>query len=255
MLMALKVGENMALSSISIEIVNNPYKGCIEIKTEQATSELGEIEYLIISRKSDNDSEDIDRILEKKIESLDDLNYIYRDLSSICGVTYTYFVELTDGIEVGYSILESDTFSGIECVFDGIFVGDENKQYMAILNCSTSIVRNTQQNYVTTLLGRTPYKVSNANVNYTTGQSSGLFVRFDEYNKPIAEMSNSYRIEVIDFLTDGNDKILKTSNGDVWLVSIDSNVDLNFDDNYSGYNLISFSWTEIGDVPLLRTVS
>ena len=138
--------------------------------------------------------------------------------------------------------------------FDGLFIGDYTKQYVAPYNCNTTYTQITQSNYVTTLSARTPYKVINANVNYASGNSSALFLQLDNNNNPIPDYSGEYTEEILTYLTNGEDKILKTSRGEIWLVTIDQEVNVDPNDNYEGTRIISFNWTEIGDVPILRTV-
>jgi len=55
-------------------------------------------------------------------------------------------------------------------------------------------------------------------------------------------------------LSDGTDKILKTSDGEVWYVSVDPGINITSDDHFIGSNKIEFNWTEIGDVPVLKKV-
>ena len=245
----------MALSSISISIENNPYKGYIDITSNRNVSSLGNIAYIHIFHRQYNVSQSYQKIYEIKVETLDDLDFIIHDYTCVAGLHYQYYIEVADGNQAGYTVLENETISNVECYFEGLYIGNDTSQYMAHLNCSTDIARNTQINYVNTLSGRTPYRVSNNNLNYTTGHSSGLFLQLDENGNIISERNSSYEKEVIDFLTDGTSKIIKTSNGGMWYVSIDQEVDMSDDDKYAGMNLISFSWTEIGDVPVLRTVT
>lgn len=216
---------------------------------------LGYIAYMFVYRRVHGVGNTYSKIYEKPITSLDDLNVTEKDIISNSGATYDYYIELADSNTSEYNVLEFDTVSNVESWFQGLFVGNYEKQYVAHLSCSTSVTRNTESKYVTTLLGRTPYVVSNSNLNYSTGSSQGLFSRLDNNNQPIAELTDEYRNEVVDFLTDGTDKILKTSTGGIWLVSIDPQINIEPDDNYLGFNIISFDWTEIDDVPILKKVT
>ena len=244
----------MALSSIGINITNNPFTGMIEITSVKQESASNEIMYILISRRKHDTEDDYERVYEKVIVTLDDLSFSDVDMSGKSGISYDYYVELTDDNTVNYNVIEFGEVNNVECWFDGLFVGNDDKQYIAPLNCNTSYSRNTQSNYVTTLSGRTPYRVSNTNLNYTTGKSSGLFVPLDSYNQPAPTNTKEYIKEVVDFLSDGTEKILKTSDGDAWYVSIDPGINISFDDRYIGSSMIDFSWTEIGDLPLPKKV-
>ena len=60
---------------------------------------------------------------------------------------------------------------------------------------------------------------------------------------------------MVQFLVDGTEKILKTSDGGIWLVSIDPTVNVTSDEQYRGSSKIEFEWTEIGDVPVTKKVT
>jgi hypothetical protein len=113
------------------------------------------------------------------------------------------------------------------------------------------VTRNNQVNYTTTIGARTPYRISNANTNYTTGSSSAIFCPIDMNGNPIKTVTKGYISEVVDFLTDGETKLLKTSDGDMWFVSIDPQIQISFDNYYIGSSQISFDWTEIDDIPYI----
>lgn len=245
----------MAISSIDITIVSNPYKGLVEISSTVQQGASESIEYVLIYRRLHGTLDDYVRVYQKVITSTSQLTFEDTDITVRAGDTYDYYIELTDGITAGYTVIEFGTISSVECWFDGLFIGDYDTQYLAPLNCNTSTTRNTQASYVTTLAGRTPYRVSNANLNYTTGQSSALFVPLDEYHQPVKLTTKEYTEQVVDFLTNGENKILKTSDGRVWCVSIDPDVSISFDDYYIGSSTISFNWTEIDDVPTTKKVT
>lgn len=245
----------MALSSVNLTITNNPFKGCVDIVSESNTVSLGSIAYLMIFRKLHVVGSTYSKIYEKAISSVSDLTFNDIDLTAKCNTSYDYYIELANGHNTGYTVLENETISNVQSYFEGLFIGNNTKQFVAHLDCSTSITRNTQSNYVVTLAGRTPYKVSNSNLNYTSGQSSGLFLQVDENNELYFGKNDDYIQSVVDFLSDDTDKILKTSDGGIWYVSIDPGVSVAHDNYYKGYNEISFSWTEIGDVPVLKVVA
>lgn len=239
----------MAISSANIVIENNEYKGGIEIKSTKATNSLGSISYMMIYRSYYNDIDSKVKLYEIALSSANDLTFELLDITSCSNHKYTYYIDLTNNNTSTATILQSATISGIVCEFNGMFIGDYDKQYFAQLDVSTNAVQNTQVNYVTTLSSRTPYRVSNANTNYATGQSSGLFFETDANNRLIVRDNRDYVNEIIAYLMDGNEKILKTSDGDIWYVSIDESASGQFNDRYKGKYEIQFNWTEIGDVP------
>jgi hypothetical protein len=244
----------MALTSIDISITNNNLKGYVEINSTKTGSASSAISYVLISRRKHGLQYDYTRIYEKVINNVNQLTFSDNDLSVKSGETYDYYIELTDGISSGYTTIEFGEIENVACWFDGLFVGNEDGQYFAPLDCDTTTTRVTQASYVMTLAGRTPYRVSNSSANYTTGQSSGLFVPFDEDNTIEIQQTKEYIKEVLDFLTDGTEKILKTSAGEAWYVAIDPDVSVTSDDHYIGSSKIEFNWTETGDIPEIKKV-
>ena len=230
---------------------NNPYSCCVDFVSSANVSTLGDIAAVEIYRKKYGVLGIGNKILNKIVSSVSDLDFQYSDITNKSGVKYVYTVQL---MTANSSLIEYSEFE-VDSSFIGLFVGDFNKQYIAQYNCKTTYSQKTQSNYVATLASRTPYKVSNSTLNYADGNSSGMFLPFDSSYNPLPDYSGEYSEEVVAFLTDGKEKILKTSRGEIWLVAIDEDVNVDNNDNYEGTRIISFDWTEIGDVPVLRTVS
>lgn len=241
----MKVGENV-LSYISMNIYNNQYKAGIQLDSTILASSLGDVDKIEISRKKYNGAS-WSKIYTISVEELSDLEFHLLDITALCGTAYSYTIDIKNED----TIVESQIYDNIKCDFEGMLVGNFNNYYVATANCSTSTKRNTQVAYVNTLTGRLPYRVSNAQTNYTTGQSEGLFLKLtNDKKKFIPDEYAEYATEVVDFLTDGAEKIIKTNDGQIWFVSIDQAVTLPSNENYRGYYLVSFAWTEIGDIPI-----
>ena len=240
----------MALNSIEFSAENNQYTGTIDVQTQGTVEQLENAAKLVIARKIYGETGNGDIIFEKDLTEVADLDNLYKDMSVRPNVKYTYMATIYNSSSV---VIEFGNTSA-EAWIDGIAIGDFDTQYLAPLSCKSDYARNTQVNYVTPLAARTPYRVTNSAMNYTTGQSSGLFLRVDENNNLVKEDNSSYTREVVNFLSNGENKILKTTDGDMWYVSIDGNVSVDFDDYHVGYRIINFDWTEIGDVPLRKQV-
>ena len=240
----------MSLTSITVVASNNPYSCCVDFVSSANVSALGNIAAVEIYRQKYGILGIGNKILNKIVSSVSDLDFQFSDLTNKSEAKYVYTVQL---VTSDSTLIEYSEFV-IDSTFIGLFVGDYEKQYVAQYNCKTNYSQKTQSNYVTTLASRTPYKVSNANLNYADGNSSGMFLPFDNNYNPLPDYTGEYSEEVIAFLSDGKEKILKTSRGEIWLVTIDEDISVDSNDNYMGTRIISFDWTEIGDVPVLRTV-
>lgn len=233
------------LTYMSATIENDPYNGGIRITGNKSGSSIGSIKKLVVSRKIYGTSSWTD-IYTKNITNANDFNIALLDITAKPEYSYSYTISL-NGTN---TTIEFQIYDNIKCVLDGLFVGNFDKQYVAYTNAETDTKKNNQVNYVVTLAGRTPYRVANSQVNYTTGSSSGLFTKLTvDKKKLVPDYNREYTNEILDFLTDGTAKILKTNDGDIWYVSIDDGANAGFNDRYFGMNGISFNWTEIGDVP------
>lgn len=235
-------------SSLLVEVSNQPTRGGILIKSAPIVDSIENITKLRILKKNPTTNEWFE-LFQKAINAVDDLELSLLDILTVAGTVYNYYIELS----YGDSIVESEVFSDIKCDFNGLFIGDFEQQYIAGLNFKTeSVKRNRSVEYVSTLYGRYPYRVSNADTDYYTGTSSGLFLELVDNNNGgksfDPDMYHVYYSKVMDFLCNNQNKILKTHDGFAWYVSIDSNPTEIYSDHW-GMNAIQFSWTEIGELP------
>ena len=238
------------LTYITVTVENNCYRGGIEIKSTVATDSVGSVSSILISRK-DRSKTGWTELYTRAIESVEDFNFNLFDITAISGKSYDYAFD----VKAGNNVIESQIIDNINCWFDGLFVGNFNEQYIAGSNYKTDTKRNTEVNYVTTLGSRTPYRVSNGLSNYTTGTSEGLFLKVTSDGKRfIPDVDHSYSTQVLDFLSDGTGKILKTHDGQIWYISIDNTPATPYNNGFEGMNSVTFSWTEIGDVPVFGAV-
>lgn len=234
----------MALSSVTITFSNNPYVGGIEIHSVANTEELGSINKMVILRRISG-STDWNEITTITISSVADLTFNKIDILTLSGIRYEYSVDLKNNDE----ILESEIADGIECWFDGLFIGDFETQYVAGTNFKTDYITNQSVEYVETLNSKYPYRVSNGISNYCTGTSEGLFLELTSDKKGFKpDTYHTYSDRVLDFLRDGGTKILKTHDGHGWCVAIDNQPTKVYSD-FLGLNAISFKWTEINAFP------
>lgn len=223
---------------------NDPYLGGIKITSTKKKSSIGSVTEVKIYRKSLGQSWEYLKSIE--ISSANDLNFSFLDIAVASGKDYMYYVDIL----ADTSIVETQTYDAVSCWFEGLFIGNDTGSYMAGTNVEINETINTQVEYVTTLSSRTPFRVSNTNVNYSTVDVSALFMKLsDDKKKFIVDKSYDYLNKVIAFLTDGTGKIIKYEDGRIWYASIDAAIVKPFNDRYIGNNGVQFSFTEIGDVP------
>lgn len=231
------------ITKIAVTITNNIYLCGLEINSTLTGGSVTGIDKVVIKRQTYG-TNTWDEVYSIDVAQSSDLVFDLVDILVKNNTKYKYSIDLKSG----ETIIESQIYSEIECSFQGMLVATFDTQYVAELDWSVDYNRKTNVAYVNTLSGRTPYRVSNSNNNYCLGKASGIFMKFENGAlKP--DYDHSYTNAVVDFLTDGENKILKTEDGLIWLVSIDEEITLPFHDRYVGKNAIQFTWTEIGDVP------
>lgn len=223
-------------------VTNEPRLCTIRIDCEPndfAMNDLNSIESVRIKRKTDG-SDDITIIGEMKIGNKTELSFAVRDTTAQSHKKYRYYaIPVIKGREaVG-------TYEDVESVFSAYFIGNLNKQFVCALNakCERSVHYN--MSYVQTFYRQYPHAIQNGNMKYNTGSFTGLFLDRDESGEFTKENAQAFKEQVIEFLTDGDFKIIKTGEGNMWYVQINGEIRENYSD-FIGASTISFDWTEIG---------
>lgn len=233
------------LTYIEVEVENNKYRGGIVITSTGLAQSLNGADKIIVSRKLGGTNTWIE-MQTIELETVADLTFELFDILAKPNESYYYAFD----VKSGNTVIESGVTEDVECELFGMFVGDMNEQYVAGTNFSVDTVRNTQVTFVTTLANRTPFRVSNANTNYTSGSAKGLFLELTVDKKRfVPDYDREFSENVLNFLTNGQNKILKMPDGRMWYIAIDGNPSSPHNDNYDGMNGIEFKWVEIGDLP------
>lgn len=201
--------------------------------------------------KYDAESAQWDLFYQKDIEAPFDADFILLDMYVRAGESYSYKLRYTlsnesDG-EISHIDIETGTYE-IEVAFDGIFLGNANAQYVCITNQQLSHQKNTPVAYIQTYYSKYPKSIYNGSNDYETGSAQGIFTPFNAAGEPIYEDNAKYRRDMKAFLANGKPKVLKTVEGNMWMVQIDSG----FSEEYQGYldgTDVKFNWTEIADTP------
>ena len=139
---------------VNIKIENDPYRGGIQITSTAIATDVSSINSIVISRTATNSSH-WTKMQTIDISSVEDLNFSCFDITAKSGVNYDYTVDVIGADSL--MPIESNYYGPVKCSFEGLFVGDYKKQYVAGTNFKTETKRNTQVEYVTTLSGRYPY--------------------------------------------------------------------------------------------------
>ncbi len=154
-----------------------------------------------------------------------------------------------NGIENSYAITECRT------EFDGYFIVDKENIYGTIYNIQiTDTVQNVNNTTLELLNSQYPSVYTNSDSNYTSGTTSGCFLKFDMENCVVdIDGGVKYRGDVMQWICNGKPKILKLEDGRIYLIKVvgqpsDTN------EGHKDLRRISFDWVEIGNVDDERTL-
>ena len=233
----------------SIVVTNDAARCCINVVVEYPLDEVGDITHILLQRENEITGTTTD-LIDKDVESIADLSFNYSDLEVVAGVSYQYTVVMSDADGIG---LRSG-FASAVCSFDGICIADETTSWKTAFGTSAnqyseSYKRTRQVQYVTTLSGKFPHRVSNSASNYTTGSCTGWWIPLGgRCGEPVVTgNADAYRDAFIDFLANGKDKLLRTSNGKAMIVSIDGEIQENWNPR-TELTTVTFNWTQIGEI-------
>ena len=128
----------------------------------------------------------------------------------------------------------------------GQFDNGVQKVYPAMFNIDNVVNLNRQSNVIVSPGRKYPYVVNNGVAKYYSGTFTATFMPHDSRMEPVPNEAYKYRDAVDDFMADGLPKILKTLDGDIYLISITGGLNRT---NHTHYQNISqtFEWVEIGD--------
>lgn len=155
---------------------------------------------------------------------------------------YEYCViPVLNGIEGNYNI------NSIFVEFDGIFIVSKDKVFGSIMDNEFQPKRNKPSAIVNTIESKYPFFVSHSKNNYYTGSVSATFMEFDyETCQWKLEHGYEYRKKLLDYLLDGDTKILKIGEtGETFLIMVNETSEERLKD--TDKVTTTFQFTEVGD--------
>ena len=232
------------LTYANVEIAALPCECIVRIASQALADSVGNIDTMSIQRRESGTTA-WQEMKQIAIAAATDFNFTLDDILTLSGRTYDYRVQMLSGS----TPVESELYENISFFCNGMFIGNFNQRFIGRADITTDARKNIAVEYVTTLSGKHPFRVSNSELNYATGTTSALFLPLDPNGKRLTR--DDYLVatqKVLEFLCNGEDKILKLADGRGWYISIDNNPRI-VSSNYWGASPIEFSWTEIGEFP------
>lgn len=188
-------------------------------------------------------------VYEKAINNptVEEFNFIFKDFAGKNGGRYVYSVIPILKSGVSSASVQTDP---VTVQFKNVFLSDNTYSYEMVADVKYG--NGTQKVNVGTFepIGRKyPVYVSNADTNYQIGSVSskviGNYFDLKEFNK---QDITKQKDEILKFLTNRKPKILKDTNGNMWLIAITGAPSIEYDNKYNGGIMdISFNFMEIGD--------
>lgn len=163
---------------------------------------------------------------------------------------YDYYEPSNKDIEYAYvaviSNAEVDPISvTVHSEFDHYFICDRNVSYPMILDASNSITYNRESRTIVSPGRKYPYVINNGIAKYYSGSMNVTFLELKDGEFDVRH-GWEYRRQLDEFLTNGEAKILKSMEGEMWMITVVGNLPRT---NHEHHQYVShqIQWTECGD--------
>lgn len=183
-------------------------------------------------------------IYEKEINSNEDFSI----------EIYDYYEPSNRDIEYAYvaviSNVDSDTIANtVRSEFEYYFICDKQESYPMMINTSNEITYNRESATIVSPGRKYPYVVNNGIARYYSGTLNVTFIEVKDCALDV-EHGWEYRNRVDEFLANGKPKILKSFEGDIWMVNVVGDLPRTVNDHYQ-YVSHQIDWVECGNPTLI----
>ena len=183
-------------------------------------------------------------IYTKHINSTDDFHFEIYDPYCMNHRNYIYaIVPMNNGVEGEYYTAE--IFSS----FDGFYIGDEDNCFRVMVNVNYDATDTTEYGLLQPLNKKYPIVIKNGITRYNKGTLNSAvmgykYMKTRKFNtEDIAKMRN----DLVNFLNDGEIKVVKDWTGNIAIVQKIGEVTRGLNAQ-TGYSTIGFTWVEQGQV-------
>lgn len=179
-------------------------------------------------------------IYEKEIHNNDDFAIEF----------YDYYSPSKRDIEYAYAAVisgaDTDTISTtVYSEFECYFICDKSSSYPMILDTANTVNYNRESQTIISPGHKYPYVVNNGIARYYSGSVNATFIELG-VNGFDVENGWNYRNQIDRFLSDGKPKILKSFEGDMYMVNVTGNLSRTEHGHYQNISH-SFEWVECGN--------
>lgn len=183
-------------------------------------------------------------VYEKDIKSITDFAVQFIDYlePSNREIEYAYVAV----VSTPTGLMDTDiSTNSVYSQFDSYFMIGEEISYPLIIDTSNEVTFNRNSNIIVSPGNKYPYVVNNGISRYYSGTLKATFIEFKDSDYDV-DHGWDYRNHVDSFLSDGRAKILKSFEGDMWLVNVTGNLPRKTNNHYQNVSH-DIQWVECGD--------
>lgn len=214
---------------------------------DNSIDEIGGIK--LKRRYPEDDNPQWQTIFYREKESIEDFDLDLMDYlePSNKTVEYMFVPVFTNGADIAD---ENINAKSVISKFNTDFLSDANTSYPAIIDVTNDPVLNVQSQVLTTLGRKYAYVIRNGISQYHSGQMQVTFIPIN-CSKDVDEQVDvengwKYRNTLDKWLLNNDAKLIKTFEGDIYLVHLTSGTERHTNGHYQNV-ATSFSWAETGD--------
>lgn len=225
-------------------LLHATYQG--NVHAGNVTYGQGSVDAIKIKKRFKGDMEWKTIYMKTPIDSVDDFTIEFYDYFEPSGrdIEYSYVAVM------GSVDMESAT-NEVHSEFNNYFIcGQGAENYPLILDVKNEVTYNRESAIITSPGRKYPYVVNNGITQYYSGTLNVTFIAMDENCQLDVENGWKYRNDIDKFLADGQPKILKSFEGDMWLVDVVNSLPRTIDGHYQHVSH-QIEWVEVGDPTLV----
>lgn len=184
-------------------------------------------------------------IYEKEIHTNEDFKIEFYDYlePSNREIEYAYVAVISNA--------DTDTIStSVYSEFDCHFIVGQKEIYPAIFDTGLNRQLNRESKTIVSPGSKYPYVVNNGIAKYYSGTLTATFIEMKD-GEPDVDFGWEYRNKIDQFLTDGKAKILKTFEGDMYMINVIGSLPRTENGHYQNVSH-QVDWVECGDPTLVR---
>lgn len=163
---------------------------------------------------------------------------------------YDYYCPSRQAVEYAYVAVIGGTettpiSSLVNSEFYSYFICDKDASYPAIFDTANQVELNRATSVIQTIGNKYPFVVANGTMKYYSGTLTATFIEVLDGDLDV-ERGWKYRNQIDEFLSNGNAKIIKSLEGQMYMVNIINNIPRTENGHFQNVSH-KIDWVECGD--------